>query len=82
LQRHFLNLYTWDVINDIAFSNANKSWNNVAKILKQSGKGLTEHYKEIEPEDLRKVYENLNIETPSGLQKKVWFDILYYGDKK
>ena len=84
LQRYFFNLFTWDIINDSEFSKANKSWNNVAKILKQSGKGQTEHHKEIEPEDLRirKVYETIDIETPSGLQKKVWFDILYYFSRR
>ena len=78
LQRYFFNLFTWDIINDSEFSKANQNWNNITKIIKQSGKVQTDHHKEIEPEDLRKVYETINIETPSGLQKKDWFDILYY----
>ena len=46
------------------------------------GKGSTEHHPEIEPEDLKTLYENTNIETPTGLQQKVWFDILYHFSRR
>lgn len=34
----------------------------------------------MDEEDLRKLYASiaLNTETPTGLQKKVWFDVMFY----
>ena len=34
LQRYYSELFVWDICNDMEFTNANTSWNNVAKILK------------------------------------------------
>ena len=82
LQRYFSELFVWDICNDVEFTNANKSWINVAKLLKKCGKGVVEHYKEIEPEDLQKNYESIDINTPVGLQEKVWFDILFYFSRR
>ena len=38
----------------------------------------TNHYPEIEPEDLRKVYQSFDPNCPNGLQEKVWFDIMFH----
>ena len=43
--------------------------------LKECGKGSVDHYEEIEPKYLLKLYEGFNIETSDGRQGKVWFDL-------
>ena len=41
-------------------------------------KGQVAHYPEIEPEDLNKLYTSIDINTPVGLQEKVWLDIMIF----
>ena len=43
-----------------------------------SGKVSTDHHPEIEPEDMRKLYESFDIDSNFGLQEKVWVDIMLY----
>ena len=43
--------------------------------LKASGKGKTDHFEEIEPENILKLYCSFDIESPEGLLHKVWFDL-------
>ena len=62
--------YKGGIIND-------DSWNNIAKRLKSSGKGNTNHHEEIEEEDLKHLYGQFDITTPTGLQEKVWFDLMF-----
>ena len=61
LQRHFFKTLKVDIIHDIQFIEANAVFNNALKIIKSAGKGETEHYPEIEPEDIRKLCESFDI---------------------
>ena len=50
--------------------------------LQKKGKGAVEHKSEITEEDMKLLYDPnnivFNINTPVGLQMKVWFDIMYH----
>ena len=50
--------------------------------LKKTGRGSTDHKPPIAPEGLHKLHDKdnvvFNIDTPYGLQKKMWFDIMYF----
>ena len=78
LQRHFLVHRAIDIINDDFFKESNDCFHNILKNIRASSKGLVKHFPEIEPEDLIKLYKSFNIETPVGLQEKVWLDIMFY----
>ena len=66
-----------DIINNDVFRNSNLCYKNKLKETKANGKGETNHYPEIEPEDLKKLYSSFDLETPTGLFEKVWFDIMF-----
>ena len=71
-----------DINNNAEFPSCRQLFKAKVTDLKKSGKGSTDHKPPIAIEDLHKLYdkENLvfNTETPYGLQKKVWFDIMYF----
>uniref|UniRef100_A0A7M5UHB0 Uncharacterized protein n=1 Tax=Clytia hemisphaerica TaxID=252671 RepID=A0A7M5UHB0_9CNID len=77
LQRHFIRILNVDIITDETFRMSNLCFENVLKQLKFNGKGETEHYPEIEPEDLQKLYSSFDLSAPTGLFEKVWFDIMF-----
>ena len=77
LQRHFLELKSWDIKADSSFIECNQIFRTMQVRLKQCGKGKVESYPEIEPDDIRKLYSSFDVETPRGLQEKVWFDIMF-----
>ena len=62
-----------DIINDADFLTSNASYVNLLK-----EKSDTFHYAEIEPEDLKLLYDSIDINDNAGLQKKVWMDIMLY----
>ena len=76
-QRYFL-ASGYNIILDPAFEPSNICFKNVLIKIKKAGKGMINHYPEIEPEDVRKLYASFNTDTPAGLQEKVWFDIMFY----
>ena len=78
IQRYFLQSSGIDILNNNIFNPSNACFENVLKEIKKSGKGSTSHHPEIEPEDIQKLYQSFNIDTPSGLQEKVWLDIMLY----
>ena len=78
VQRFFLEQSGIDIINNVAFQAANTCFQNILKDIKMSGKGSTDHHPEIEPEDMRKLYESFDIDSNFGLQEKVWVDIMLY----
>ena len=78
LQRYFLKRLNVDIISSDEFQAANTCFENISKLIAKSGKGSTIHHPEIEPEDLEKMYQSLSIETPTGLQEKVWLDVMIY----
>ena len=48
------------------------------KNVRSSAKGQVEHHPEIEPEDMLKLYSSIDINTPTGLQEKVWLDVMLH----
>ena len=77
LQRYFIELRDIDIIADATFREANIVFDNVLRKTKEEGLGDTEHYAEIEPEDLIKLYSSFDTKKAVGLQEKVWFDVMY-----
>ena len=77
LQRYFVEIRGLDIINEETFREANTVFDNILKLSKSEGFGDTDHYPEIEPEDLQKLYASFDVGTPTGLQEKVWFDIMF-----
>ena len=71
-----------DFQTDIEFSSSRDVYKAVVTDLKKKGFGSVEHKPPISDEDLQKLYnpENVvfNINSPCGLQKKVWFDLMFY----
>ena len=64
LQRYFITEHNFDIINEDTFRMSNLCFENKLKQIKSNGKGETEHYPEIEPEDLQKLYESFDLTTP------------------
>ena len=80
LQKHFLSK-GFDIVKDkIAFSNSNAMFAAVLVKLKLEGLGCVEHKQPLSKEYFRKLYssQQLNIATPTGLQNKVFVDIMIY----
>ena len=69
-----------DLIKEPVFAPANLSFQAQQVKLKEEDRGDTEHYPEIDENDLHKLYQSgvLNEETPKGLLYKVWFELMLY----
>ncbi|XP_061169503.1 uncharacterized protein LOC133178844 [Saccostrea echinata] len=69
-------------INDPEFSDCKKVFKAKVTDMKKKGYGSIVHKPPITQEDLRKLYNSdsvvFNINTPCGLQMKVWFDVMFY----
>ena len=78
LQRYFLEKSKLDILNEKHFDESNTIFQNVLKNVKAAGKGETDHYPEIEPEDLAKLYSSFDVNDPAGLQNLVWFNIMFF----
>jgi hypothetical protein len=50
------------------FTEANVVFENMLRKMKSLGKGDTSHHPEVEPEDLRKLYNSFDTNDPRGLQ--------------
>ena len=61
---------------DLSLSNT--CFKNMLKTIIKSGKGDINHYPEIEPEDVKKLYSSFDLNSPTGLLEKVWFDIMFF----
>ena len=72
----------YDIVEDVAFSTSQESFQAVYKKIKKCGKGGTDHYPPITDEDVKKLYDGshhaFNVSTPVGLQQKVWFEVVWY----
>ena len=66
-----------DIVNDPDFKEANCTFKNISRELKGNGKEKIQHYSKIEPEDIKKLYENVDVNTPECLLYKVWFDAIF-----
>ena len=51
-------------MNDPDFKEANWTFENICRKLKASGKGKIQHHSEIEAEDTKKLYQNVDVNTP------------------
>lgn len=82
LTKYFKEHCKVDFNTEIEFSTSREVYKAVVTDLKKKGLGSTEHKPPISDDDLQKLYnpENIafSINTPCGLQKKVWFDLSYY----
>jgi hypothetical protein len=70
----------FDIINDLAFKYANKTFAAVLVNLKREGKGKVIHKEPITKEDFTRLYssEVLNLSTPEGLQNKIFVDLMMH----
>ena len=73
-----------DINVDPEFTSTKEVFKAVSTDLKKKGKRATEHKPVISQEDLLKLYDTnnenvvFNTSCPAGLQRKVWFDIMFY----
>ena len=78
IQRRYIEICQVDIVDDNRFTTANNIFSNICKRIKDAGKGDTDHYPEMEPEDVQKLCASFNVDDQTGLQEKVWFDIQLY----
>jgi hypothetical protein len=78
IQRHFLKVRKFDVVNDTDFKPANLMFNAMLVKLKQLGLAVTVHKPPIAKEDLGKLYNSFDLNSPVGLQNKVFIDFMLY----
>jgi hypothetical protein len=71
-----------DINDQIEFSMSNEVFKAVCKQLKREGNASVTHYPPITTEDVKVLYSGnhntFNIDTPVGLQQKVWFEMMFY----
>ena len=80
IARFMKSLNGFDIVNDPEFAAANEAFKAQCVELKRQGKSRINHHSETEPEDLQKLYTSVaeQINTPKGLQRKVWIDIMLH----
>ncbi|XP_071784526.1 uncharacterized protein [Asterias amurensis] len=82
IQRHFKDRETnsMDIVIDKAFERSNQSFKATLVNLKKLGKGCVQHKNPITPEDMDKINASprTDINTPAGLQNKVFIDVMMY----
>jgi hypothetical protein len=80
LQKHFLKIMNVDIVNDPICKTANSTYAAVLVKLKREGKGKVTHKEPLTSEDFRKLYSSkaLNLNTPQGLQDKVFVDLMMH----
>ena len=57
---------------------ANDTFEAMLIKIKQIGKGVTENKPALSYDDLEKLYESLDLQSPAGLQNKVFLDFMLY----
>jgi hypothetical protein len=80
ISKHLLDTYNIN-LKDQQFLSSNETYKSKVKQLKRSGHGSVDHKPVISDSDLEKLNDEcvpFNINTPCGLQNKVWFDVMYY----
>jgi len=82
LARHFNSEHGIDIIKDptATFKRANEVFHAVCVGLKRAGLGKVDHTPPLEENDLKHIYcsTTMSTKTPTGLQHKTWFDIMYF----
>ena len=64
--------------NDAEFKEANTVFSAMLFQAKRVGKGDVQHKNPLSKEDLRQLYSSFDLETPKGLQDKVFVDFMLY----
>ena len=79
-QNYHLGAETIDIIRDREFVAANKAFRTAIAELKRIGKGDVQHHQVIDGNDIAKLYSSdvFDQNTPTGLQLKVWFELMLY----
>lgn len=71
-----------DITEHESFRKSCEVYNAVLVDLKKKGLGTTEHTPAISPEDMARLYDSnhlvFNTTVPFGLQRKVWFELMYF----
>lgn len=78
LQKHFEKTLKVDIVNSPEFKVANNVFNAMLVKLKKEGKASVTHKNPITKNDLRKLYAHFDLDTPYGLQCKVFVDFMIY----
>jgi hypothetical protein len=82
LSKHIKKEMGLDIASDTEFVTSQAIFQAMCTKIKKAGLGSTEHYPPISEEDLKRLYINdhhaFDINTPVGLQQKVWFEIVFY----
>ncbi len=72
----------YDIVDDVAFESSGQVYKAMLKKLAREGYGGTNHMVSISEEDLALLFSGthhaFDVNTPVGLQQKVWFDIVFY----
>ncbi|XP_031564984.1 uric acid degradation bifunctional protein TTL-like [Actinia tenebrosa] len=84
LSRHLQSTRNIDIINDPEFRVSAEVFRAQAVELVRRGKGSIDHFADITPDDLKKLYfsDILNVNSPEGLLRKVFFDLMYLAGSK
>ena len=80
IQRHLQDSRGIDIVKDIGFSESNKSFKAMMVKLKNEGLGFVQHKSVIPKSDFAKMQasKSLDMNTPKGLQNKVFIDIMLF----
>lgn len=65
-------------VNDVEFNIANTVFDAMLFRIKQEVKGASVSKDPLSEEDLQKLYNSFDLDTPTGLQNKVFFDYMLY----
>ena len=79
-QNYYLGSRTIDIIRDKDFVAANMAFRAAIVELKKIGKGDVQHHQAIDENDIAKLYRSgvFDQNSPTGLQLKVWFELMLY----
>lgn len=84
LNRHLQTTRNFDIINDPEFRISAEVFRAQTVELVRIGKGNVDHFTDISVDDLKKLYfsDILDSNTPEGLLRKVFFDLMYLSRSK
>ena len=79
-QNYYLGSGTIDIIRDKDFVAANMAFRAAIVELRKIGKGDVQHHQAIDENDIAKLYRSgvFDQNSPTGLQLKVWFELMLY----
>jgi site-specific recombinase XerD len=78
IHKHFQSIKGIDITNSDQFVQSNKVFKAMLVKLKKEGKGVVKHKDPISKLDMTKILSCLDLNTPQGLQDKVFIDIMLY----